>query len=405
MNRSAQNKVLIVLSILFVLCILGLGYWYFFVKKDGISISIVSNDWGDYNELYEYKTKESKKITERSFNVNIYIKDVQPKDSNECVLVDAIVYNMNISDNLEKEISICNYIGDIFEIGYNYDVEFSRDVSDIINISGNKILMDEKRNEYLFRIFEIIRNGFGGKGLENSEMLLEGEEETSELEGTDENVQYKRDVLELLAAKKLLEEDWLSEGQREEIQNFIDENMEYFSLENSYLPCYAAKELGLEYTSILESPDGTNNIVNDGDMSNLIGSLYLEGSLPPEYNDSLRLFADDIKYCSSMSSDKYLRLYGASINYLYNFHNINEETVFWLNGIRRNLNLEGSEVRISNYTYNDYNAKFCFLSNMCSSYEEYNLNNFFPFVKREFDTWRSVFNDSVAIVILSIITE
>ena len=36
MNRSAQNKLLIVLSILLVLCISGLGYWYFFMYRCGV---------------------------------------------------------------------------------------------------------------------------------------------------------------------------------------------------------------------------------------------------------------------------------------------------------------------------------------------------------------------------------
>jgi hypothetical protein len=343
MNRSAQRKVLIILIVLLFLSLSGLGYWYFFIKNDGISISVVSNDWGEYNELYEYRTKEENTILRRSFTVNVYTEEILEEDGNGCVPVDLIVYNMEIADNLEKEISFCEYGGDVFEEGLNYEVTFSRELSEGIVIESKKIDVEGKREEYLYMLFEIMRDGYDLEGLGVSK------EEISKVENSVEGVEYRKDALELVAAKKLLEEEWLSAEQRGEVQDFIDFNKDNFSLEDSYLPCYTAKELGWEYTSVLEQPDMSNNIVNDGDINGLIESLYLEGALPPAYNDNLRLFADDIKYCKSMSDSEYLKLYEDSINYLYNFHNINEETIFWLREIGEELGNIGYQSSFEDY--------------------------------------------------------
>jgi hypothetical protein len=64
-----------------------------------------------------------------------------------------------------------------------------------------------------------------------------------------------------------------------------------------------------------------------------------------------------------MSDSEYVKLYEDSINYLYNFQNINEETIYWLEEIGRgvegerykspSLSLEVLAYSLSNNIFND----------------------------------------------------
>ncbi len=118
MNRSAQNKKLTILSILFVLCILGLGYWYFFMYRCGILPR-------GYEFLERFVVEN--KCGEKEYKVRGIMYNIREEGSN-------FIFDLNAWDT-EKGESL--YYKDI---SLNLDWSADKDIQDLGSIPRNILL-------------------------------------------------------------------------------------------------------------------------------------------------------------------------------------------------------------------------------------------------------------------------
>ena len=336
MNVPAQkNRILTILIVLLVFCLMGLGYWFFFVKGNGLNF--LNTDWGEYQELLEYR--KEKKILASSFSVDAYVWYVDTsveEDGTEYLILESVIYNRKIENNLMTEIKVLATEENITNIqkDFNYEITFEKDDSDNIVLKVVRIDIDEEK--YLSELLDIMLAVPSDEELEEST-----EDIPEELQG-EGNIQM--DILEILVREKLLTLDWVSEGRKEELRNFLEAfKVEYSNenISNSFLPCYLSKELNVQYTSSLPSVSSLGEPIMTGDVIEMIESRYEESSLPPMFNDHLRLLVDEMRYCKSRSYREYVKEFEDSVNYLFNFQAINEETVIWLGEIVGELNSMG----------------------------------------------------------------
>ena len=94
MNSSAQSKKLTILSILFVLCVLGLGYWYFFVYKCGVLPS-------EYEFLERFVVRNECK--EREYKVKGIMYNIRDGEGSNNIVFDFNAWDTESRESLYYE--------------------------------------------------------------------------------------------------------------------------------------------------------------------------------------------------------------------------------------------------------------------------------------------------------------
>ncbi len=283
----------------FILLIITIPiFLYIYYKTDIIK---EEGYWDTFEKLYEYKTKEEKK----KIYLNAYILEKDILEDSISFLT--IIYNEDIEENMGYEFSIPIediskdsddlvkiQKGDNLEIGitkYIHKVEYSLKKQDTL----------ARKGEYVWLLFNELRDSLSNYSKENIDPIF------------------------IIAGKKLLEENSLTEKQLSEVNQYLSDIGKYsYEIPNAVLPCYSAKYLNLPY--IPEDIEEYNyEYINP---AQIIDSKYDENivaSLPIE--NYMRVVADSYRDCGRRDIQKE---YNLVLNHINSLENINLETIRWI---------------------------------------------------------------------------
>lgn len=330
MKTSARNKLLVVLIPLFIFSVAG-SVLYFLKPSffDGLNnVSLVSNEWDVYGDIYTYAKDYEVELQVRSFSVDMYVVEVLDDTT-----LDVIVYNPNVVENLRTEITIGEEVE--IEEGSNYVLTVSKNTQGIEKITGlEKIDVLGMKKEYLWKLFEMLEynQGFNEVGLDwefstEAELMGLAPEVSTDIEGRDVWV----DALNIVAIQRLSNMNiGITEGQMSSLEEYLEKNLEFLSIENSKFPCYSASLLEEEFE--YDNSDYEGESVLDYDyFVNIVESKYLENSVGTSLDENLLLLLDEVTFCEAGDEQAVkLNHYIKDITYI---ENINKGTIYLLSNI------------------------------------------------------------------------
>lgn len=324
MLKSANKRVLLFIGV--ALFLSSLSYLLFFSK---IKLPFLPNYLGDIGEIYAYRTEG---------NINKFSTYGYITKTTESTFTEIEIYNQNILENIKKTFEIEN--SDEIENSSNYKITFTTNN----RFTPTKITLEPFSEEELNNI--VLENLFKSMntniyGYVSSDMLNQltdfperGEDNqiiAEDLLPTEEEVEYKMDLLKLYVSQLLLQKDDIELSFRNNIENYIEEHEKFFSLDVSKYKCLTSNLLEEQYTPPraegLDEYLDTENIR----LEDLISTLYYENSEETEINEDIKIFLDKVLYCNIENKNELFLEFEMLKNQLSSRGNIGKETVFLLN--------------------------------------------------------------------------
>jgi hypothetical protein len=322
MRMPAQNKIVFLTLFFLLISLLGFGIWYFVFKSS--SESSLGKEWGEYKDIYEYRKDEEDNV----FWVDGYIvkKEMVLDNEEGNWVVDVIFYNKNISENLRKELLFSKDTGFELEEGLNYEFTFTRGVKKEIEIKSEYIDLSDKKEEYLWNLFVIMKRK-QNQTYQDLEDMGVAMDKILELRKNEKDEDWtKVDPFSIYVSKELLKEEFLKEDQKSEINKFINFVEPKTDFGKTLFPCYVSKALDVSYmptfNQYIDSLD-----LEEVTVEKLVTSLYYEEADRPDGNDDLRIFIDRMNFCKDLPTSKYQEEFNKIVNYLFTFANLDPESI------------------------------------------------------------------------------